>query len=108
HRGDVGRSRQRRRAQTLEDAELATHDELDREAGERGVRAAVAEQPCEQRPRRGHAVDVAAVDRAEQQEEQQRKEEDEERRLRAAPEDELLVAQLVEEQPHSVSSTSAR
>ena len=39
------------------------------------------------------------VDGAEEQEEQQREDEDEERRLAAAPEDELLRAELMDEEP---------
>ena len=100
----------RRCAQPLQDPELAPDDELDRKTCEGRVRAPVAKHPCEQRLRRGDTVDLAAVDRAEQQKEEQREEEDEERCFLAAPEDELLVAKLVEEKPHagSPSSTSAR
>ena len=103
---DVRRGRQRRRAKPFEDAVLAPQHELDREPGERGVRTAVAGQAREERPRRGLAVDRPAVDGAEQHEEQERKEEDEERSFLAPPEDELLRAELVEEDPHSEDSAS--
>src|SRR4029077_18654626 len=82
----------------LEDPALAAEHELDREPGEGGVRAAVADEPGEQRLGRRHAVDLSRVDGAEQHEQQQREEEDEERRLSAAPEDELFRTELVEEE----------
>src|SRR6266446_293656 len=104
-RGDVRHRRQRGRAQPLQDPELAPPDELDREARERGVRAAVAEQARQQCLRRGDAVDLPAVDGTEQHEEEQREEKDEERRFLAAPEDELLISELVEEDSHAGSSS---
>src|SRR5439155_18754330 len=85
-------------AQALEDPVLAPDHELNREPGEGGVRAAVSDEPREQRLGRRDAVDLPRVDRAEQQVEQQREEEDEEGRLPAAPEDELLRAELVGKQ----------
>src|SRR2546430_973027 len=79
-------------------------DERDREARERGVRAAVRHHSRKERLRCGLAVDLAAVHRAEQHEQEQREQEDEECCFPASPELELLVAQLVEEEPHSTSS----
>ena len=96
HGGEVRRRRQRRRAQPLEHAGLAPHDEDDREPAERRVRGAVAEETGEQHVHGRDAVDLVAVDRAEQCVQEQREDEDEDRRLPASPEDLLLEPELME------------
>src|SRR5205823_10324363 len=96
----------------LQDPVLAAVDERDRRPREGRVRGAVPKHPDEQHARGLVAVDLARVDRAEEHEEEQREAEDEEGGLAAPPEDELLEAELMQEQLHagsgSSSSTSAR
>ncbi len=96
HRGgQVGRRRQRRRPDALQQAALAPDHEQDGEAREGGVRGAVAEQPDEEEVTRAIPVDRAVVHRAEQKQEDDREEEDEEGALAVAPEDALLARELV-------------
>ena len=107
-REQVGRGWQRRRADPLQHAALPADHHGDREPGERGRGDAVADHP---RLEEGRGFDVllgddaVAVDRAEDQEEEDRQEEREERRLAVPPEQQLLGADLTQEQPHSPVSS---
>ena len=100
-RGEVRGGRQRRGPDPLEDPELSPRDQDQRESGERRVGRTVAEHPRQQCPGRRTSIDAAVVDRRQQRKQQQWEEEDEHCRLAAPPEDELIPAQLMEEQPHA-------
>src|SRR4051794_22957794 len=107
HREQIGRRRQRRRANALQDAALSADHHRDREARERRGGDAVADHPRLQKWRGANVLlrdRLVAVDRPEDQEEDDRQEEREERRLAVPPEEELRGSHLVQEEPHSVSS----
>jgi hypothetical protein len=107
-RREIGRGRQRRRAEPFQDAALAAQHERDRQTAEGRVRTAVADDPDEQPVGRRDAVDRPVVDRAEQQEQHRREDEDEHGRLAVPPEDQLLQPQLVREDGHAPSSGWSR
>ena len=109
HGGEVEPGAERRAAHALQQAGLAAHDERDRERGE-GVRGdAVAEEADQEEGRGVHALDrLVAVDRPDEDEQEDREEKAEEGGLPVPPEEQLLHAELVEEEPHSPSSVSSR
>src|SRR5919106_1923381 len=109
HRGDdgpeVGPGAERRPAHALQEPRLAPDHERDRQARESRRSQAVAEEARDEVGGRVHTLDrVVAVHGAEQDEEDDREEEAEERGLAVPPEEELLRAKLVQEEPHSPSS----
>ena len=106
-RAEVRRGGQRRRADALEDPELAPDHEHDREAAERGVRDAVGDQRGDEVVGVRPAPVLAVVHGREEQEQEHGEEETETALSRPRQKTSWSRTHLVHERAHGASSSSS-